>query len=496
MVRKLCIFLLSSLLTGTLSAQQVDSSVLESLGKRLSEYYEALKYESLDVQKSECDFLIDSASDSLVRQFIALDIYRHYLESPVMGAENVAIHVYDRWFGSGRVRMKSDDDAFAARIFAEFNRQSLIGQPAPELLMESRDGQNVRLFTSDDVPDRYRVLFFYDTDCSKCKIETILLKNLIDTREYPIELYAIYVGDDRQAWDEYVSERLVFSPGKTSLTHLWDPELDSDFQRKYGVVSTPRLLLVRPDGVIAGRGLDVKALETLLEEIFAEKKLSYGTKESEALFDGIFAASQGRPSENEVKGISDYIHDRTLLNRDTLMFRQLAGDYLYYLASHSGEGVKEGLKYHISRNISGQPDVWVSEDDSLKVIGFAAMMDDLLSKAAPGMRVPKVKVPAELYSKRGSKTVNMRLDRIRGRQNIIIFYTEGCEICAAEKKAAMALLNDRRVRLVMVNVDKIMSSDPDLASGLMDSFDLSSLPFILQTDASGIIQRRYLSLVF
>ena len=124
------------------------------------------------------------------------------------------------------------------------------------------------------------------------------------------------------------------------------------------------------------------------------------------------------------------------------------------------------------------------------------MMDDLLSKAAPGMRVPKVKVPAELYSKRGSKTVNMRLDRMRGRQNIIIFYTEGCEICAAEKKAAMALLNDRRVRLVMVNVDKIMSSDPDLASGLMDSFDLSSLPFILQTDASGIIQRRYLSLVF
>ena len=59
----------------------------------------------------------------------------------------------------------------------------------------------------------------------------------------------------------------------------------------------------------------------------------------------------------------------------------------------------------------------------------------------------------------------------------------------------MELLNDRRVRLVMVNVDEIMSSDPDLASGLMDSFDLSSLPFILQTDASGIIQRRYLSLV-
>ena len=42
---------------------------------------------------------------------------------------------------------------------------------------------------------------------------------------------------------------------------------------------------------------------------FAEKKLEYGGHESEALFDGIFAASQGRPSVGEVKGIADYIHD-------------------------------------------------------------------------------------------------------------------------------------------------------------------------------------------
>jgi hypothetical protein len=59
--------------------------------------------------------------------------------------------------------------------------------------------------------------------------------------------------------------------------------------------------LINPDGVIVGRGLDVMALETLLDAIFAEKKLEYGGPESEALFDGIFAASQGKPSVGEVK---------------------------------------------------------------------------------------------------------------------------------------------------------------------------------------------------
>jgi hypothetical protein len=86
------------------------------------------------------------------------------------------------------------------------------------------------------------------------------------------------------------------------------------------------------------------------------------------------------------------------------------------------------------------------------------------------------------------------LDKVRGKRNIIIFYTEGCEVCAAEKQAALRLLEDRKTRVLMVNVDDIMETDPSLASKLMDSFDLSALPFIIQTDSRGTIHRRYLSL--
>ena len=67
-------------------------------------------------------------------------------------------------------------------------------------------------------------------------------------------------------------------------------------------------------------------------------------------------------------------------------------------------------------------------------------------------------------------------------------------MCAAEKEAALRLLEDRKTRVLMVNVDSIMEADSSLASKLMDSFDLSSLPFIIQTDSRGTILRRYLSL--
>ena len=504
-------YLLSILLVfcSFISFAQTDSAKLSSLSLKLAEYYEAMEREPLGVQMEECDFLIESTSDPEVRQHVALDIYNHYYNSPLMGAENVAIHVFDRWFATGSVRMKSDADLVSAKVYAEFNRQSLIGKHAPEIVMESVDGRKVQLFGESDRIGKYRVLYFYDTGCAKCKIESFMLRTLIENKDYPVEYYAIYAGDNYQSWTSYIAQSLSPS-SSTEIIHLWDPQLTSDFQRKYGVQQTPRMLLVDPDGIIIGRGLDVKALETLLDEVFAVRTLEYGSQESEALFDGIFAASAGKPSQAEVKGIADYISDRTMLMGDTLMFKQLAGDYLYYLAMRSGEGIKEGLWYHISKNILSRSDVWTSSDDSLKVVGFAQIMNDLLSKAAPGSRVPSVKVPAERHTSGKVKNVKVRLDRLKAEQNIVIFYTEGCEVCVEQKAAAMKMIADDSgpskksqrmggsragISVLMVNVDEIMRNNPDLSAKLMNAFDLSALPYIMITDAKGKVLRRYVSLL-
>ena len=502
------VLILSFLLPLMAAARQADSTKTAALGDKLAEYYETLKHESLNVQKNECDFLIESTSDSLLRQFVALDIYGHYRDSKIMGAENVAVHVYDKWFASGQVKMRNEAELSAARAFEDFKRRSLIGEKAPSIYMETMDGSALEVFGPEDGMGSFRILYFYDTDCSKCELETSLLRQLLKSKDYPVELYAIYAGDDPLAWKNYAARRLFID----GAIHLWDPSLVSDFQEKYGVTATPRLFLVAPDGIILGRGLDVNALQTLLDGIFAPRTLEYGTSESEALYDGIFSASGGQPSEGEVKGMSDYIADRTLARGDTLLFRQMAGDYLYYLASHSGEGVKEGLRYHIDRNIFSQ-DVWKSADDSLKVVGFAQIMSDLLSKAAQGTVVPGIKVPGQLYTWRGEKFRSKRLDKLNQKVNIMIFYTEGCEVCAAQKAAAQALLrgdvapeqagvvgkdshvDSRDINVFMINMDKIMASDPALATRLMDSFDLSTLPYILITDSEGVVLRRYVSLL-
>ena len=190
----LCFLLCSS---AALEARQLDSLQKAALSERLEEYFAALAHEPVEVQKQECDFLIGSSSDSLVRQFVAVKIYDHYLNSPIMGVESVAIHVLDNWFFNSKVSMYNDIDLLNARIYADFNRQSLVGEAAPELEMYTSEGRTKQLFTDSDACGRYRVLYFYDTDCSKCRIESALLKFLLNDKDYPVELYAIYTQKGR-----------------------------------------------------------------------------------------------------------------------------------------------------------------------------------------------------------------------------------------------------------------------------------------------------------
>lgn len=97
-------------------AQELDSLRCNALETRLDEYFTALEHEAPEFKMQECDFLIGSCTDSLVRQFVALKAYGQYLDSPVMGDEAVAIYLLDKWFFSGKVRMRNDEDLMYAKI--------------------------------------------------------------------------------------------------------------------------------------------------------------------------------------------------------------------------------------------------------------------------------------------------------------------------------------------------------------------------------------------
>lgn len=259
-MKKSISILLAVLLSFCVKAQaQVDTTQFAALDSLLSDYYYSLLGEAYEVKCGECDFLISSCKDSLTRQHVAINIFNHYCEAPVMGDEAVAVYIYDNWFGSGRIKMRNDWDDFQANMFAEFNRRSLLYMQAPDLELFSPEDEVVSL----PVEGQLAVYFFYDTACSKCKAESLLLPSALTGYDFQIWFYAIYVGDDEESWAKFRSTFKIDNPD-VEVVHLWDPEITSDYQRKYGVTQTPRMFVIEPEGSIIGRRLEIDSMKELL----------------------------------------------------------------------------------------------------------------------------------------------------------------------------------------------------------------------------------------
>lgn len=486
-MRRLLLSAIVSVLLLPCFAQNAADDTVGRLSAKLDEYFEALKYESIDVKVQEMDFVIEACTDSLVRQFVAHKVYSHYADSRIMGDEDVAIRVFQKWYEAGTVKMADEAEYYAARLLADISKESLIGCPAPLLGLEAEDGTFVA-FPGDS--KRYKVLFFYDTECANCKIQTILLRNVFEDEDYPVDFFAVYTGSEREAWTSFVDSQMKINARHTQVFHLWDPASASGFPTKYGVVSTPKMFLVNPQGMIVGRGLDALALTAMLQQIFSERKLDYGSKQSSEFYASVFG-DESQVSAEQVCGIVDYISKATLETADTLMFRQMSGDLLYYLSGKRGEAYKEGLKYLIDNNIHGRPDVWRTEDDSLKVIGMAEIYRDLLSKAAVGSRIANLEVHGTLLGGRRAKIGKFKLAKLPGKHNIILFYTSSCPNCMAEKAALEAMCKTiGKDRILLVNID-----DCGAGEALFEKFDITTTPLLIMTDRRGTILRRYFSVL-
>ena len=432
-----CIAVLSPI---GLEAQDVSSGSAQR-DSVLVEYLAEIDGCDIPTKISECDYIIFSCTDSLLRSETARRVFTHFRESHLMGDENVAVWVAEKWIlpkdekeaaqsatAPDSVTTASDSTETAIREYVRFNRESLLGMAAPPL-------PEAGLTRWDE--GHYTVLYFYDTDCPVCKVERLLLEGVL-SRHPECRLIAFYTGTDAEKWKTFRSEGFPLLGGR--VTHLCDLQGESGFKTKYSVTATPRLFLIDREGTIVGRMLDSEALEALLEQ------------------------------RNEIE-------------------KQAVAQLFYQLVPRRGEEAKEALEYIIDRHILCPDSIFNTAEDSLMVVNFALMQKDLLSKARPGTKIAALKVRGRLN---GGREKQYRLDRVSRRKGglIIVFHTTGCRQCEEElEKAALQKRNT-----LEINIDEIEKSSPETFSALIENFDLTTLPLLIETDRRGKILRRYFSL--
>ena len=242
------------------------------LDSLLTQFYGALEREEVSVKNDEFDALIASCRDSLTRQHVALAIFDHYRFSRVMGEEAVAVHVFDEWISSGKVKPRSEFEMFEAERFALENRSTLLGMTAPTLTLRTPCGGRRTV----PAEGRITVLFFYSPHCAKCRLETHVLPSVLAEVQFPMDFCAIDVDTDRRDFRAF--RKAIRTPNRNvRVVHLWDPKNESTLLLDYGVFSTPKVFVVWKDGEILGRRLEMENLQEIIHYI----NMLYGQEKEE-----------------------------------------------------------------------------------------------------------------------------------------------------------------------------------------------------------------------
>ena len=123
----------------------------------------------------------------------------------------------------------------------------------------------------------------------------------------------------------------------------------------------------------------------------------------------------------------------------------------------------------------------------------------MTARTPVGSEVPDLTVPGVLRRKpfpifvKASKEGNYALRKLKGKPSYIVFYSANCSACQELLEGVdKAVSSSRKVKVLLVDMDSAM--DQPVGQTLLDTFDLTNLPFVIQVDKKGIIQHRYVQL--
>lgn len=246
----------------------------DDLREKLGEYLQSIDRLEYEAAQQEVDFIISSVQDDQLRNKVAQIVYNHFRDSKVMGSENLAVYVYDKWFATFECVFDEIELFDEAEFYAFLNRNSLIGCKAPQVVFTDIKGKEITVPSAPGC----NIIYFYSATCPKCLYTAHRMREMLSRKNLrkftdangkrkrlKINLYAVYTGEDDAEWQAYVKQNLNIANNCSIKVYHLKSE-DGSYAVPYAVVQTPRLFLTDGDSVIIGRNLDAAALEILLRK--------------------------------------------------------------------------------------------------------------------------------------------------------------------------------------------------------------------------------------
>ena len=472
-----------------------DTAPKPNVHDRVTSYFEkALSNLPVDQICVQIDRLIATGHDTEQQAQLAGLAFDYYSNAPIMGQEAVAVYVADNYFLNKKLPWSDPETYPLLYAFAEFNRASLIGCDAPELMLEqyAPPMQSARFNVSVRTDGgHYKLLYFYDPQCATCREYSKAIAELARTyRGGRLTIFAIntapFVNGFDETWGAYIEEHFKdLNAWKVDFYNVRPDDPRTDFHKAYGVLSTPAVVLIDAQNRIIGRRLDPDAAKQLLGNAnFADRetrKLVREVCETLAPVDTATADQIGRTLYAK-------------MGTDTTMYRETLYELFNYLRDHANHSYQEAAALVAERYIVGHSDYFSPEYVARVEYALEVFRMNPVGSIAPDVRLRDT----------SGTPVNMLAGKAHN--TLLVFHIVGCPDCKREFDRIEPLADlyaKKGLRIVCVYVGKdeaewkefarthdsrwIYLSDLENQSGLRNLYDVAFVPKLYLLDRKGRI---------
>ncbi len=243
------------------------------LFQKIDHYVNKMTLQHPDSIAVAVDRVLELASPSEETfKFYLIHFLNYYAKSNFVGMDAVYVHIGQQYYAKGLAPWT--DQESLDKIIENANKLAplLIGKTAPDIQMQTRDGQAISLH-GFQAP--YTVLFFWDPDCGHCKKSMPdMVRFAKDFKEKGVAVFAVCTKLMTRDSEGNLSSKEVDSCWSTIeekemdvFFNTVDPYHRSRYKSVYDIRSTPQIYILDQDKKILSKRIGAEQLADVMDQI-------------------------------------------------------------------------------------------------------------------------------------------------------------------------------------------------------------------------------------
>ncbi|MEZ4959060.1 MAG: redoxin domain-containing protein [Saprospiraceae bacterium] len=210
-------------------------------------------------------------------KFYLIHFLNEYAKSKIVGMDAVYVHIVKKYYATGQAPWTEEEQLKKILDNADKLEPLLIGKIAPNIEMETQDGQKMQLH---DFKSPMTVLFFWDPDCGHCKKSMPdMVKFAKDYKDKGVAVFAICTSlvtrDDNGDFSMKEVDKCWSTIKDREMDVFFnyvDPYHRSRYKTVYDIRSTPQIYVLDTDKTILSKRIGAEQLPEVVDHILKVKE--------------------------------------------------------------------------------------------------------------------------------------------------------------------------------------------------------------------------------